>query len=95
MDTTGNSHRFFVTYVSGLRLVTSVAFFLSSVLAGIQASAPGVAAGLLLTLASATSFLVDIRDHLKSDGEKSQHSIERAWATKLSRLTGQSDMSQL
>ena len=71
MDIVGNSHVFFLSYVAGLRLVTSIAFFLSSVLAGIQASASGVAAGLLLTLASATSFLVDIRENQKSEEEKS------------------------
>ena len=71
MDVVGNSHVFFLSYVAGLRLVTSIAFFLSSVLSGIQSSASGVAAGLLLTLASATSFLVDIRENQKTEEEKS------------------------
>ncbi len=71
MDIVGNSHTFFLSYVAGLRLVTSIAFFLSSVLSGIQSSASGVAAGLLLTLASATSFLVDIRENQKTEEEKS------------------------
>ena len=69
MDIVGNSHVFFLSYVAGLRLVTAIAFFLSSVLSGIQSSASGVAAGLLLTLASATSFLVDIRENQKSEEE--------------------------
>jgi len=71
VDIVGNSHTFFLSYVAGLRLVTSIAFFLSSVLSGIQSSASGVAAGLLLTLASATSFLVDIRENQKTEEEKS------------------------
>jgi len=69
VDIVGNSHTFFLSYVAGLRLVTAIAFFLSSVLSGIQSSASGVAAGLLLTLASATSFLVDIRENQKSEEE--------------------------
>jgi len=70
IDIVGNTHKFFTSYVTGLRLVISVTFFLSSILAGIQSSASSVAAGLLLTLASATSFLVDIRDTQKADQEK-------------------------
>ena len=70
LDSCGNAHPYVGNFVTGLRLVISATFSLSTILSSISASAASVAAGLLLTLASATSFLVDIRDQNSKDSEK-------------------------
>ena len=59
---TGNTHKFLLTYVAALRLSAAVVFVLVSLLTAISTGSAGVAAHVLLTLAAATSFLVDIRE---------------------------------
>jgi hypothetical protein len=51
-----------LTFVASLRLASAVVFVLVSLLTAISTGAPGMAAHVLLTLAAATSFLVDIRE---------------------------------
>ena len=71
IEISGNSSNFLKSYVTNLRLVTSIVFALSAIVAVIANSNPGLASGILLTLNSATSFLVDIRiDGSSHDSEK-------------------------
>lgn len=70
LDISGNGHRFLTSYVTGLRTAIASTFLLSSILSSIGSTSGSVAAGLLLTLASATSFLVDIREATGKDSDK-------------------------
>ena len=54
--------KFLLSYVAALRLATAIVFVLVSLFTAISTGAIGIAAHVLLTLAAATSFLVDIRE---------------------------------
>ena len=70
IEIVGHQHRFLLGFVANLRFVTSIVFVLSSLLAVVAASTPGISASILLTLNSATSFLVDFKDGSSDDTEK-------------------------
>lgn len=70
LDIAGNTHKFLHSYVTGLRIGIAGTFLLSSILSSIGSTSGSVAAGLLLTLASATSFLVDIREASGKESDK-------------------------
>lgn len=72
IEISGNTSNFLKTYVTNLRFVVSIVFSLTSILSIVANTSPALASGILLTLNSATSFLVDV------SAESSQHDTEKS-----------------
>jgi len=70
LEITGQTSPYFPCYVASLRLATSIVFVLSALLAVVASTSSVASNSVLLTLNSATSFLVEIADASSHDSEK-------------------------
>ena len=75
VEITGNSHNFFLSLLSSLRFSTSIIFVLSSLLASLASTSSKAVNAIVLTLNSATSFLVEISTKSSHDSEKQHFKI--------------------
>lgn len=74
LEITGHQNSFLTSFVASLRIAASLTFLLISILNSVGTNSSNSVSSVILTLASATSFLVDVREILKS--EQSGNSLQ-------------------
>lgn len=67
LEITGHQNSFLTSFVASLRIAASLTFLLISILNSVGTNSSNSVSSVILTLASATSFLVDVREILKSE----------------------------
>jgi hypothetical protein len=72
LEISGQSHAMVTATVLAIRTASAATFLLANLLNSASQISKSAVAGLLLTLAAATSFLVDVREYSHSEGSKNR-----------------------